>query len=119
LSADDLHMYRSCMEQRLDDIIVPYPSVLHGTHCCLNENHIAQIEEYYDQIVKLLILLILFYRVGNTVLENLFGILNYHILNRDRWTLLIHGKTQIGLVQDKFLLRNVVLICLIRLLIEN
>ena len=51
LTDDDVNSFRERMENELDSIIVPFDSVLHGSHSCNSADHVFVLEKYYNDIV--------------------------------------------------------------------
>ena len=51
LSSDSIDEFRSNMSRKLDEIIIPFHSLLHGDKCCTDEIHRESIRSYYHAIV--------------------------------------------------------------------
>ena len=51
LSPDSLSVFRQKMTEKLDDIVVPFHSLVHGNSCCDDNQHRGEIESYYRGIV--------------------------------------------------------------------
>ena len=51
LSSDSIELYRDKMLSKLDEIAVPFYSLLHGDACCSDFSHKCAIQSYYRAIV--------------------------------------------------------------------
>ena len=52
LDAPTLSNFRQTMTNKLDEIVIPFDSILHGYHCCTNSYHVSAIQSYYENIVS-------------------------------------------------------------------
>ena len=50
LTPEDISTFQTVMTQKLDEIVIPYYSILHGDKCCSDDLHRRQIECYFNDI---------------------------------------------------------------------
>ena len=50
LSSSSIETFRDNMTKKLDEIVIPFHSLLHGDKCCSNETHRQLIQSYYSDI---------------------------------------------------------------------
>ena len=55
LSSDDLLKYQSTMANELDKIVIPVSTLNHCTQNCCDSDHMLVLENYYEQIVKAIV----------------------------------------------------------------
>ena len=56
LSPETIDTFQNIMTHQLDEIVIPFYSLLHGDKCCSNDSHRRQIETYFNDICNAVML---------------------------------------------------------------